>query len=166
MEEDKDCQSISLNMIYGGTSISKDKMRRIIATVTKEALSYSLRDLTSFWYFWARLESMVYSKMQHGKTVENDLMMHEAMTILSFDYSDGGWALFNRGFAEMTKTKGDTILKILTNLGLGRRMHEIVLALNNQLHKLDTPQYSTPLTLLSIGKRLILSRIDGVVPEM
>ncbi|KAK2997849.1 hypothetical protein RJ639_026040 [Escallonia herrerae] len=94
---------ISLNIVYLGKSISKDKMIRINATIEEEALSSSLLDLTSIWYFWARLESMVYSKMQHGKTVENDLIMHEAMTILSFDNSDGGWALFSSGSAEMTK---------------------------------------------------------------
>ncbi|KAK3028449.1 hypothetical protein RJ639_039041 [Escallonia herrerae] len=160
---------IGLNIVYVGKSYSKDKMRRINATIAEEALSYSLPDLTSFWYFWARLESMVYSKMQHGKTVENDLIMHEAMTILSFDNSDGGWALFSSGSAEMTKTKGDMILKSLTEFGTweeNAQVNGFVPTLNNQLHKLDTPQYSTLLTLPSIGKRLILPGIDGVVPEM
>ncbi|RRT47400.1 hypothetical protein B296_00044205 [Ensete ventricosum] len=42
------------------------------------------------WFFWVRLESMWYSKMQHGRRIENDPIMQEVMTMLSFDGSDEG----------------------------------------------------------------------------
>lgn len=79
---------ITLEMAYVGKSNAKERVRKTIAVIAQEKLSYCWEVPTLFWYFWTRLESMLYSKLQHGKTIENDQIMQEVMTILSYDGSD------------------------------------------------------------------------------
>lgn len=105
---------IPLEMLYVGKSNPREKVRKNNSTITIENLSHTLPDLTLIWFFWVRLESMWHSKVQHGKSVENDPIMQEIMTMLSFDGSDQGWAVISKGSAEMAKAKGDTILTTMT----------------------------------------------------
>ncbi|CAL5421228.1 unnamed protein product [Camellia sinensis] len=105
---------ITLEMLYVGKSNPREKVRKISNTILSENLGHILSDPTLMWFFWVRLESMRHSKMQHGKSVENDLIMQEIMTILSFDRSEQGWAVISHGTAEMAKAKGDTMLTSLT----------------------------------------------------
>ncbi|KAK3014847.1 hypothetical protein RJ639_008774 [Escallonia herrerae] len=152
---------ISLEMVYVGRSSSREKVRKIVETITREQLSHTWLDLTSIWYFWARLESMLHSKMQHGKMVENDPVMQEIMTMLSFDGSDGGgWALISRGTAELGRSKGDTVersLKEFPEWEQESKQIGFVPALVDHLHKLHTPEHCS---------RLILPGISGGIPEM
>lgn len=136
-------------------------MRKIISTITVERLSHTWTDLTFIWYFWTRIESMLYSKMQQGKKIENDPIMQEVMTMLSFDGSDQGWALISRGLsADVAKAKGDTILKSLTDFEKWQesaKQNGFVQGLIEYLHKLHTPEHCN---------RLILPGINGGIPEM
>lgn len=59
--------NIPLEMIYVGKSNKREKVRRAIATIMVEKLSYCWQDLTTIWFFWTRLESMFFSKIQLGK---------------------------------------------------------------------------------------------------
>ncbi|KAK2974668.1 hypothetical protein RJ640_030276 [Escallonia rubra] len=152
---------ISLEMVYVGRSSSTEKVRKIVETIMREEISHTWPDLTSIWYFWARLESMLYSKMQHGKMVDNDPVMQEIMTMLSFDGSDGGgWALISRGTAELARSKGDTVERSLKEFPEWEKESKqigFVPALTDHLHKLHTPEHCS---------RLILPGISGGIPEM
>ncbi|KAF8390540.1 hypothetical protein HHK36_025067 [Tetracentron sinense] len=150
---------IPLEMVYVGKSNPKERVRKNVTTIMVDKLSHCWADLTSIWFFWVRLESMWHSKMQHGKTVENDVIMQEIMTMLSFDGSEQGWAVISRGSAEMAKAKGDTILQCLTEFDSWKENavpDRFVPALNEHLHKLHTPHHCN---------RLILPGITGHIPE-
>ncbi|KAL5748229.1 hypothetical protein ACOSQ2_025526 [Xanthoceras sorbifolium] len=150
---------ITLEMVYVGKSNARERLRKIVTTIMEENLSYSLTDPTSIWYFWARLESMLYSKSQHGKTVENDHIMQEVMTILGFDGSDQGWAIFSKGTSKDTaRAKGDTALTSMLDFdNWSHEANEIgfVQGLNNYLLQLHTPHHCN---------RLILPGTDGGLP--
>ncbi|KAI9108812.1 hypothetical protein K1719_020117 [Acacia pycnantha] len=103
-------QNLPLEMVYVGKSNAKERMQRMITTFSTRKFSYFWPNVTSIWFFWERLESMLYSKLQHGKSVEDDQIMSEVMTVLSFDRSDKGWAIFFKGTTEMARAKGDTAL--------------------------------------------------------
>ncbi|XP_058195108.1 protein SIEVE ELEMENT OCCLUSION B-like [Rhododendron vialii] len=150
---------IQLEMLYVGKSNPREKVRKINSTIVAEKLSHMLPDLTLIWFFWVRLESMWHSKTQHGKSVENDTIVQEIMTMLSFDGSDQGWALISRGSTEMAKAKGDTILTSLTRFDQWKQRAEqegFVPALNANLHDLHTPHHCN---------RLILPGANGAIPE-
>lgn len=53
---------IKLEMVYIGKNTSKERLRKINDMVTIDQHSHCWTDLTSLWYFWTRMESMVYSK--------------------------------------------------------------------------------------------------------
>lgn len=152
---------IPLELVYVGKSNPKERVRKNIAAITTEKLSHCWQDLTSIWFFWVRLESMWYSKMQHGRTVENDTIMQEIMTMLSFDGSDQGWAVISRGSGlDMAKAKGETILTALTEYDAWKEHVEpkgFVPALTDHLHQLHTPHHCN---------RLILPGTSGSIPEM
>lgn len=151
---------IDLLMMYVGKSNNKERVRRINSMVTAENLSYCLMDLTSVWYFWTRIESMFYSKMQLGKTIQEDKIMQEVLTMLSFDGSDQGWALISRGSFEMARAKSQIITKTLDDYTVWEedaRVKGFVPALIDYFLQLHTPQHCN---------RLILPGLDGDIPEM
>lgn len=104
---------ISLEMVYVGKSNPKELVYTNIKTIIEDKLSHHLKGLTSIWYFWVRIESMLYSKMRLGQTVEKDPTMQEILKMLSFDNSHEGWALLSKGSEEITKAKGDSFLTCL-----------------------------------------------------
>lgn len=149
-----------MEMLYLGKSNPKEKVRRNNEIIVAEKLSHRISDLNFIWFFWVRLESMWYSKMQHGRSVENDNIMQEIMTMLSFDGSEQGWAVICRaGSVDMAKAKGDTILQTMNEYDQWKeRVEEIgfVPALNEYLLKLHTPHHCN---------RLILPGATGSIPE-
>ncbi|CAI9756328.1 unnamed protein product [Fraxinus pennsylvanica] len=109
---------VPLEMIYVGKSNPKDKVRRCHEIINREQLShiFPLKDYYDYvWFFWVRLTSMWISKLQHGMTVESDKIMQELLTMLTYDSSEQGWAVFSRGLYDMTKGKGDILLTVLDN---------------------------------------------------
>ncbi|KAJ0113605.1 hypothetical protein Patl1_02886 [Pistacia atlantica] len=92
---------IALGMVYVGKSNRNHSVRRNTATVAVEKLSHYWSDSTSIWHFWVRLKSMKRSKDKLRKTGENDQIMREISTMLSYDNSKYGWALFAKGSTEM-----------------------------------------------------------------
>ncbi|MED6217821.1 hypothetical protein PIB30_021115 [Stylosanthes scabra] len=148
-----------LEMVYVGKSNAKERMQKMIHTFATRKFSYYWPNVTSIWFFWARLESMLYSKLQHGRTVENDQIMSEVMTVLSFDGSDQGWAIFCRGASEMARAKGDTALTSLLEFDKWREnidKHGLVQALKDYLDQLHTPHHCN---------RLILPGSTGGIPQ-
>jgi hypothetical protein len=150
---------IQLEMLYVGTGNPRDKVKKNNTTIVAEKLSHVLPDPMLIWFFWVRLESMWYSKVQHGKSVENDTIMQEIMTMLSFDGSDQGWAVISKGSAEMARAKGDSILPALNDFNDWKdNAAEIgfVQALNQHLTDKRTPHHCN---------RLILPGTAGSIPE-
>ena len=105
---------IPLDMVYVGKNSSKERVKKAVAAIAAEKLSGYWQDPVMVWFFWVRLESMWHSKMQHGKTIENDPIMQEVMTLLTYDGSDEGWALISRGSVEMVKAQGKKLIDCLT----------------------------------------------------
>ncbi|XP_061366082.1 protein SIEVE ELEMENT OCCLUSION B-like [Gastrolobium bilobum] len=139
-----------LEMVYVGKSNAKERMQRMINTFATRKFSYYWSNVTPIWFFWARLESMLYSKLQHGKTVENDQIMSEVMTVLSFDGSDRGWAIFCRGPSEMARAKGDTALTSLKDFDKWKHKIDevgLVPALKDYLDQLHTTHHCNSLIL-------------------
>ncbi|GLU03178.1 hypothetical protein SLE2022_203930 [Rubroshorea leprosula] len=151
--------NIKLEMLYVGKSNPREKVRKNNTTIATEKLSHVFADVSLIWFFWVRLESMWHSKMQRGMTVENDPIMQEIMTMLSFDGSDQGWAVICHGSAEMTRAKGDTLVKSLNEFNQWKEavnQKGFVRALSDYLHGLHTPHHCN---------RLILPGTSGSIPE-
>ncbi|KDP46383.1 hypothetical protein JCGZ_10223 [Jatropha curcas] len=150
---------IPLGMVYVGKSNPKERVRRNIATIIVEKLSHYWQDLTSIWYFWVRIESMWRSKNQLGRTPENDPIMKEIMTMLSFDGSDGGWAIFTRGSDEIVRAKGNIFLTCLANYSAWKdqiQQKGFMPTLKEQLY-LSAPEHHC--------NRLVLPGAAGMIPE-
>lgn len=147
-----------LEMLYVGKSNPKEKVRRNIATINVEKLSNTLPELPLVWFFWVRLESMWHSKTKFRRSVENDPIMQEIATMLSFDGSDQGWAVICRG-PHMAKAKDQTIIKCLNDYDAWKTHVDekgFVVALNDHLRQLHTPHHCN---------RLILPGTTGTIPE-
>lgn len=150
---------ISLEMVYVGMNSSKERVRKINSQITEENLSHCWTDPTYVWNFWTRVESMLYSKTQGGKTSQDDKIKQEVITVLTFDGSGQGWALISRASAEMARAKGDTMFKSLTEFQIWEEDAKdkgFVPALNEYLERLYTPHHCN---------RLILPGIAGGIPE-
>ena len=148
-----------LEMLYVGKSNPREKVRKNNSLIESEKLSHVLSDLTLIWFFWVRLESMWHSKVQHKRTVENDTIMQEIMTMLSFDGSDQGWAVISKGPADMVKAKGEAILKTLVEFDFwsaSANEKGFLPAMIDYLHEIGSQSHCS---------RLILPVKTGSVPE-
>lgn len=150
---------IGLEMLYVGKSNPRERVRKNNAIIQVETLSHTLPDLTLIWYFWVRLESMWHSKTQQDKQVDDDPIMQEVMTMLSFDGSDIGWAVIFKGSNEMARAKGDTFLKCLNEYTLWKDRvgpNGFVPAMNEHLDAIHSPHHCN---------RLILPGTTRHIPE-
>ncbi|KAG9446472.1 hypothetical protein H6P81_012600 [Aristolochia fimbriata] len=141
---------IPLEMIYVGKSNPNQRLRRVVNTIAEENLSGYWQDLAMMWFFWVRLESMWHSKMQHGRTIENDAIMQEVMTMLSFDGSDEGWALIAHGSTDIVKSHGKKILDCISEYDAWKESVEVegfLPALANALLPYQTHEHCTRLIL-------------------
>ncbi|KAG2290697.1 hypothetical protein Bca52824_050301 [Brassica carinata] len=66
--------NVKLQMAYVGkrNHSHREQIRRISEAVRAENLSHSWAEPALMWFFWARLESMLYSKIQLGKADDHD----------------------------------------------------------------------------------------------
>ncbi|KAJ0771805.1 putative sieve element occlusion [Helianthus annuus] len=101
---------IPLEMAYVGKSKKIENVRRAIATINVEKLSYCWQDTSLMWYFWTRIESMLFSKIQLKRADDQDLIMLQIKKLLSYD-KDGSWALLCRGSQILTNGHGSTMLQ-------------------------------------------------------
>ncbi|XP_076907068.1 protein SIEVE ELEMENT OCCLUSION B-like [Bidens hawaiensis] len=151
---------IPLEMVYVGKSGTKERIRKISTTISEEKLSHTWPDPTSVWYFWTRLESMLHSKIHQGKSVENDPIMKEVMTMMSFDGGDKGWALICKGSSDMARANADLAYSSLAEYGNWEgdaQENGFVPALNAYLAQNQTPHHCT---------RLILPGVSGEIPDV
>ncbi|XP_055810410.1 protein SIEVE ELEMENT OCCLUSION B-like [Solanum dulcamara] len=151
---------VPLEMLYVGKRNPKERVRKNSLIIQSENLSHVVQDQTLIWFFWERLESMWHSRTQQDIPGDSDPILQEIVTILSYDGSDQGWAVFSRGLAEMTRGKGDLIVQVMN--GYERWKHEVsdittfVPTLDRQLRDLHSPHHCT---------RLILPGTTGHIPE-
>ncbi|GKB56741.1 sieve element occlusion B-like protein [Tanacetum coccineum] len=107
---------IPLEMLYVGKSNPMEKVQNNIDTIQVEKLSYVLPDLTHIWFFWVRLVSMLHSKLQYGKSFDEDPILREIGVMLAYDSDDQGWAVICCGSNDwMRRANGDTVLTSLIN---------------------------------------------------
>ena len=103
---------IPLEMVYVGKATKKEQVRRVIANIVQEKLSSCWQDPATIWFFWTRLESMLFSKIQLGKDEEHDLVMQQIKRVLSFD-REGTWAVLSRGSSVLVNEHGNILWSAL-----------------------------------------------------
>ncbi|KAK1440897.1 hypothetical protein QVD17_06730 [Tagetes erecta] len=111
---------IPLEMCYVGKSKQRENVRRAIATINVEKLSYFWEDLTLVWFFWTRIESMLFSKIQLKHADDQDLVMLQIKKLLSYD-KDGSWGLLCRGSHILTIGHGSTMLQTCVDFDLWKQ---------------------------------------------
>ncbi|OMO73582.1 hypothetical protein CCACVL1_17209 [Corchorus capsularis] len=101
--------SVSVKLAYMGKNKGKGLIRR-------NKLGQEIHVIESEFQlqFWRRLESIVYSKIQQGKSSKTDRVMREVMKVLSYDSSGGEWAIFTMGSEAMVTTDGKMAMKIMS----------------------------------------------------
>ncbi|KAK6250175.1 hypothetical protein SCA6_004180 [Theobroma cacao] len=149
---------IGLEMVYVGKNNARERVRKITGFINERQLSHAWQDGT-IWFFWNRLESMLFSKTRHGKTNETDVIKQEVMTLLGYDGSEHGWAVFFLGSIEMVRAKGDKALSSMQSFEtweyLAREMG-FMPALRKYLEGIAEDHHCT---------RLILPGISGGIAE-
>ncbi|XP_042413443.1 protein SIEVE ELEMENT OCCLUSION B-like [Zingiber officinale] len=141
---------VPVEMVYVGKSNPRDRVKKAMAVIAEEKLSGYWKDPVKVWFFWVRLESMWHSKMQLGRTIDNDPIMKEVMTMLSFDGSDEGWALLSRGSQEMVEAYGGRMVDCLGQFDNWKSDVEaegLVPALRKALEPFHTAEHCTRLIL-------------------
>ncbi|KAL8139870.1 hypothetical protein V2J09_005891 [Rumex salicifolius] len=107
---------IKLEMIYVGKSNKKEVVRKICAAIDSdpEVVSSFWSDPPMVWFFWKRIESMLFSKMELKKADDHsDVIIQEVKKILSYDKFPGGWALLSRGSEVILHGQMSTVLTAL-----------------------------------------------------
>ncbi|KAG7985758.1 hypothetical protein I3843_03G043600 [Carya illinoinensis] len=150
---------IPIEMVYVGKGSKREKVRRAIATITVEKLSTCWQDLTMIWFFWTRLESMLFSKIQLGKADDIDPMMQEIKKLLTYD-REGGWAVLSKGSSVVVNGHGNTMLPTLLEYDSWKQ--------NVSLHGFDLAFKNHHDMLRSIShpcSRFEFSHVAGRIPE-
>ncbi|XP_039013092.1 protein SIEVE ELEMENT OCCLUSION B-like isoform X2 [Hibiscus syriacus] len=150
---------IGLEMVYVGKNNAKERVKKITALINEKQISHTWQD-ASVWFFWNRMESMLYSKTQHGKPDETDVIKQEVMTILGYDGSEEqGWAVFFFGSTEMVRANGEKMLSSMQKFDqweVFARQMGFVPGLRKHLEGITDDHHCT---------RLILPGISGEISE-
>ncbi|KAE8686545.1 hypothetical protein F3Y22_tig00111059pilonHSYRG00232 [Hibiscus syriacus] len=105
-----DALKIRLEMVYVGKKNAEERVKKITTLINEKQINHAWQDV-SVWFFWNWIESMLYSKTQHGKIDETDVIKQEMMTILGYDGSEEHeWAVFFFGSTEMVRANGQKML--------------------------------------------------------
>ncbi|KAH6828494.1 hypothetical protein C2S53_013742 [Perilla frutescens var. hirtella] len=157
---------IKIEMVYVGKNTTKERIKKLKEILGGRSLVWENPTFT--WYFWTRIESMMYSKIHHGAKVSTaketgDYILVEVLNMLTLGGSDQGWALISQGAGlgpgKIARAKGDVILKALVEFkswSVEVKEKGFVVALNGYLASLHTKHHCN---------RLILPGIDDI-PEM
>ncbi|KAK9277418.1 hypothetical protein L1049_006961 [Liquidambar formosana] len=111
--------NFQLEMLYVGKKDPSEKFKENNAIIVEENLGRTVSDLIGIQFFWLRLQSILLSNEKQGKRMDNNLVMRVIAAMLSFNSSNQGWAVISNESSrvgetfEVTKAKGDTILKCL-----------------------------------------------------
>nr|XP_043627094.1 protein SIEVE ELEMENT OCCLUSION B-like [Erigeron canadensis] len=142
---------IPLEMMYVGKSNRRERLQRIIDIIERDNLSDNLYYPEQIWYFWVRLEKMLYSKSKHTKSSDVDPILQEINTMLTYDGNDEGWAVICRGSNDwMHRANGETVLTGLTNYKDWKDNAQekgFLPALNDYLMSISSPHHCNRLIL-------------------
>lgn len=107
---------IPLEMVYVGKSNKRDQVHKVLDTIVREKLNtHGWSEQSMIWFFWTRLQSMLFSKIQLKKQDaddENDVVMQEIKKLLSYD-KQGGWIVLARGSQIVVNGHASTGLQTL-----------------------------------------------------
>ncbi|CAB4280657.1 unnamed protein product [Prunus armeniaca] len=146
---------ISLELLYVGRSTAtREQIRKVNKVIKTENLSRFWPDYTSNWFFWSRMDSMRCSKAKHHKTVENDEILKEVMTLLSYDGSDQGWVMVWRGSNETARANGQLTLLTLDDFEAWKNQaaqSDFVTTLKDEQIRCHTPYHCIRLTIPGFG---------------
>lgn len=108
---------VPIEMVYVGKSHNKELVRRVCAAITVEQLCHCWQDPTMVWYFWTRIESMIFSKIQLGKVHDHgDIILQEIQRLHSHDKSHAGWAILAKGSTIVVHGQGKLALMTLQEM--------------------------------------------------
>ncbi|KAB2085026.1 hypothetical protein ES319_A05G374200v1 [Gossypium barbadense] len=103
---------IPLEMVYVGKSRKREHVKKVVGIINAEKLSYAWQDPTMVWFFWTRLESMLFSKIQLGRADDQDPVMQQIKKLLSYG-REGRWAVLSRGSNIVVNGHSTTVLPTL-----------------------------------------------------
>ncbi|XP_021844910.1 protein SIEVE ELEMENT OCCLUSION B [Spinacia oleracea] len=110
---------VSMEMVYVGRSHNKELVRKVSESIMIEQLSHCWQDPSMVWYFWTRIESMIFSKIQLGRVHDHgDVILQEIQRLHSHDKSHGGWAILAKGSTIIVHGQGKIALITLQELEL------------------------------------------------
>lgn len=145
---------IPLDLYYVGRSTAtKERMRKVNKMIETEKLSRCWPDYTQTWFFWSRMDSMRCSKAKHHRTLDNDDILREVMTLLSYDGSDQGWVMVWRG-NEIARANGQLTLLTFDDFEAWRNQAAasgFVPTLTDELKRRHTPHHCTRLIIPGFG---------------
>lgn len=136
---------VEMKMIYVGKSNKREVVRKVSNAIKKQNLTSHLwDDEAQVWFFWTRLECMLFSKMELGSMDEQDPVLREIKKLISYDKT-GSWALFSKGSMITMTGYGPTVLSALEayeawemdarKIGFGNALAEYY----NNLHGAEHP---------------------------
>ncbi|TYI34478.1 hypothetical protein ES332_A03G012200v1 [Gossypium tomentosum] len=152
---------IGIEMVYVRKKNAKERVKKITGLIKEKELSHAWED-DNVWFFWNLLESMLYSKTQHGKIIENDVIKQEVMTMLGYDSSKNGWVVFYTGSGEMVKANGEKVLSTMESFDEWEKLAKqmgFIPALRKKLEGVIQHHHCTRLILPGNGGR-ILERVQ------
>ncbi|PPD94444.1 hypothetical protein GOBAR_DD08573 [Gossypium barbadense] len=144
---------IGLEMVYVGKNNAKERVKKITGLIKEKQLSHAWED-DNVWFFWNRLESMMYWKTQHGKTIENDVIKQEVITMLAYDGSENGWAVFFTGSDEMVRANGEKVISSMKSFDEWEKLAKqmgFIPALRKHLDGITDDHHCTSLILPGNG---------------
>lgn len=108
---------VPIEMVYVGRSHNKELVRKVCAAIIVEQLSHCWQDPTMVWYFWTRIESMIFSKFQLEKVHDHgDIILQEIQRLHSHDKSHAGWAILAKGSTIVVHGQGKLALTTLQEM--------------------------------------------------
>ncbi|XP_040959971.1 protein SIEVE ELEMENT OCCLUSION B [Gossypium hirsutum] len=149
---------IGIEMVYVRKKNARERVKKITGLIKEKELSHAWED-DNVWFFWNLLESMLYSKTQHGKIIENDVIKQEVMAMLGYDSSKNGWVVFYTGSGEMVKANGEKVLSTMESFDEWEKLAKqmgFIPALRKKLEGVIQHHHCT---------RLILPGNGGRIPE-
>ncbi|KAA3457624.1 protein SIEVE ELEMENT OCCLUSION B-like [Gossypium australe] len=149
---------IGIEMVYVGKKDARERVQKITGLIKEKQLSLAWED-DNVWFFWNLLESMSNSKTQHGKTIENDVIKQEVTTMLGYDNSNNGWAVFYTGPDVLVKASGEKVLSTMESINEWEKLAKqmgFIPALRKKLEGVIQQHHCS---------RLILPGNGGRIPE-
>ncbi|KAG4180360.1 hypothetical protein ERO13_A10G160900v2 [Gossypium hirsutum] len=105
---------IPLEMVYVGKSNKREQVKKVAAIIKERKLSHCWEDPAMVWFFWTRLESMMFSKIQLGRADDLDPIVQGIKKLLSYG-REGGWAVLSEGSNILVNGHSTTVLPTLVD---------------------------------------------------